>query len=87
MTLKREGNALIIEGSVGIEDAWDLKLALKGLKGEPSPVVDLSRLEGVDLSAVQLFLCFVREKEGVSFKPPLREELRALLERMGVLRC
>lgn len=87
MTLRREGNALILEGHIGIEDAWDLKLALLGLRDEPAPTVDLSRLEGLDLSAVQLLLCFVREKGEASWKPPEREELRALLERLGVLRC
>lgn len=87
MTLRREGNALFLEGSVGIEDAWELKQALKALKEEASPVVDLSRLEGLDLSAFQLLLCFVREKRDAAFRPPESEELRALLGLLGVLRC
>lgn len=86
MTINRQGNVLSLDGSLTIEDSWELKQALVELKAENGTSLDLSRLEGIDLSIVQLLLCFILEAD-VSINPPAQEELCSILGAMGVLKC
>lgn len=87
MTITRKGSVLLLEGSLSIEDSWELKQALIELKAETGTSIDLRDLEGIDLSIVQLLLCFIREVADVSLDPPVQEELRSILGAMGVLKC